>query len=902
MDCERLCLTLQELSSSIQLVASSPSNFVLHRTQCFCLARSYALAVHHVSQQLHWVLSACDDWCLLENLVPSLSELHHAMLQGHKFLQDCSFLEGWVRKAMILALSSEAQDVCLHDLVWCLSVVHQALHQLPFAVLKTEDDVFSSLNATWADTSQKDDLMTLTDALAHNITKWEGHLSQESLPTHLQEEVKGQCCLARFLLRRLLREIDFYDAYDGFHDASAAYDTSLECLWVDPIHFTIKEAIGHGAYAVVYEVEWYGQRFGQKEFFGVDESFFGREAAIQSRLRHPNVLQLICCTSKPSRSRCSLVTELMDMDLRSMIDNRCNNGFNPPFSLATAVDLMLQIAKGMEYLHDFGMSKAKYTSSKYTTLHAGTTYWRAPEVFKVESKKELERKYTKKADVYSFAMVCYEILTGSVPFDDGNKLKTLHKRLLRGERPSLPRTCPQYLSSYIERCWHANPEKRPSFAQISRTLRHLKAILLMSVTPSSSSALTDRACAIIEDKLEQTIGADWVSNISRGVTTRSLTISFEMSWYKVVEKKLTADVASSTAATASVIGRDSQFICCVQWLFGRRSLQEHSRHTSDLVGSSLLSIRRFTYVELDRATKQFSVPLGRGGAGVVYKATLVTGQVVAIKVFSERSREVSGQAIFRELEILGRIRHRNLVPLLGFCYEGDRLLLVYKFMPGGDLENLRRHGRVLDWAHKYNIICGLALALNYLHNNCTPSILHRDVKPCNILLDENQEACLSDFGIARLLGDSDTHMTTNLMGTMGYIAPEYLTTLKLGPEADVYSFGIVVLELACGRRSMEPDAEIRHIVEYSWTLHHQKRLLGAAQESLRKEGHHYNEEELQRLLHLGLACIQSNPRDRPNMSMVVLILSKEVEAPIPVQRPYYMGLLQDDSGEPAGYV
>ncbi|KAI5074562.1 hypothetical protein GOP47_0010523 [Adiantum capillus-veneris] len=222
---------LEELSSSIQGVASSPSNFVLHRTQCYCLARSYALAVDHVTQQLR-----CDGSVVLD-LQPCLSELHHAMIQGHKFLQDCSFQDGWVRKALILAFTSEVQDVCLHDL--------------------------------------EDDCLQLINALKHDITDWEHQLSQEDLPTNLQEEVMAQCYLARYLLQKLENE----------SIVGASNDSLLECLWVDPLQFTIKQSIGHGAFATVHEVEWFGQRFAQKEFFGVDESFLGKEAAVQASLR-----------------------------------------------------------------------------------------------------------------------------------------------------------------------------------------------------------------------------------------------------------------------------------------------------------------------------------------------------------------------------------------------------------------------------------------------------------------------------------------------------------------------------------------------------------------------------------------------------------------------------------------
>lgn len=316
--------------------------------------------------------------------------------------------------------------------------------------------------------------------------------------------------------------------------------------------------------------------------------------------------------------------------------------------------------------------------------------------------------------------------------------------------------------------------------------------------------------------------------------------------------------------------------------------QEQHAINIDTVEFYHLSIPRFSYKELRQATNDFRSFIGVGGAGTVYRGTLKDGQVVAVKHMSNWNRQVHKEAFLKELELLGRLRHRNLVPLLGFCCEYDHLLLVHKFMPGGDLCSLQERGIILPWAHRYNILRGIASALDYLHNGYPTRILHRDVKPANILLDENWEACLADFGIARLLPDSETHVTTTLMGTYGYIAPEYCAFLRVGAEVDVYSFGVVALELASGRRCFERDAEICHIVEYVWRMYQQKRPLDAAIENVRQVS---NQGDLLRVLHLGLACTQSDPKERPTMSRVVQVLSKTVEAPIPTHLPYYMGPL-----------
>ncbi|KAI5074561.1 hypothetical protein GOP47_0010522 [Adiantum capillus-veneris] len=464
-------------------------------------------------------------------------------------------------------------------------------------------------------------------------------------------------------------------------------------------------------------------------------------------------------------------------------------------------------------------------------------------------------------------MVCYEILTGKVPFDDGGKLKDLHKRLLRGERPILPSSCPPYLASYVERCWHTNPEKRPSFAQISRTLRHLKGILLKSASPS---------CSLMEDKFEQTLaGSDWVFAAKNGFTTKSMTITIEMSWYNELESKLRERIE----AAAKI--KQFRFTDLVSKVLGRfRGSSDKGLKQEEYVmipdSVKCCPLRIFPYEELHQATDGFSTN-NRIECGRVFKGTLVDGQVVAVKDFTD----LSMSEFLTELEVSGSGRHPNLVPNLGFCYEEGNFLLVHKFMPGGALSNYLRPDGVtqLTWAQKYKIVCGLTSALSFLHNDCSPPVVHRDVKPSNIFLDDNQEACLTDFGIARPLFGGEADVTA-IMGSFGYVAPEYVTSGTLALEADVYSFGVVVLELLCGRRVIDRNEEIPYIVEYAWRLHQQERLLDATRENIGREGHHYDEEELRCLLHLGLACT-SHPEDRPAMRRVVQVMSKEVEAPIP---------------------
>ncbi|MCO5548482.1 hypothetical protein L7F22_001941 [Adiantum nelumboides] len=238
----------------------------------------------------------------------------------------------------------------------------------------------------------------------------------------------------------------------------------------------------------------------------------------------------------------------------------------------------------------------------------------------------------------------------------------------------------------------------------------------------------------------------------------------------------------------------SKFMCSLRWNCGR--CLGKKPHVIDVLDSDERSesfLQQFSYAELYQATYHFdsSNVTGHGATGPVFKATLADGRVAAIKVFANTNRDLLGdQVITIEIKVLGRLRHRNLVPLLGFCCEKNHRMLVYKFMPGGDLWSFRQQGNALTWAQKYNIVCGVASGLDFLHKE---GVLHRDVKPNNILLDANQEACLAGFGISRFLSTKETHVTTSVKGTLGYLAPEYVSTLRLGSEADVYSFGMVVL-------------------------------------------------------------------------------------------------------------
>ena len=233
--------------------------------------------------------------------------------------------------------------------------------------------------------------------------------------------------------------------------------------------------------------------------------------------------------------------------------------------------------------------------------------------------------------------------------------------------------------------------------------------------------------------------------------------------------------------------------------------------------------KRFTYHELSRATNSFAEvgKLGEGGFGGVYKGLLSDSNTeVAVKRVSRGSKQGKKEYI-SEVKIISRLRHSNLVQLLGWCHEKGELLLVYEFLPNGSLDAHLFGGKImLTWIVRYKIALGLASALLYLHDEWEQCVVHRDIKSNNVMLDSNFNAKLGDFGLARLVDHDLGSQTTVLAGTMGYLAPECVTTGKFSKESDVYSFGVVALEIACGRKPVEPRDEPSKVrmLEWVWDL------------------------------------------------------------------------------------
>ncbi|XP_010262574.1 PREDICTED: L-type lectin-domain containing receptor kinase IV.1-like [Nelumbo nucifera] len=299
--------------------------------------------------------------------------------------------------------------------------------------------------------------------------------------------------------------------------------------------------------------------------------------------------------------------------------------------------------------------------------------------------------------------------------------------------------------------------------------------------------------------------------------------------------------------------------------------------------------QRFKFKELYIATKGFRETelLGSGGFGTVYRGILPTSKVeVAVKRVSHESRQGMREFV-AEIVSIGRLRHRNLVQLLGYCRRKGELLLVYDYMPNGSLDKYifdqPKSNSRLSWDQRFRIIKGVASALFYLHEDWEQIVVHRDVKSSNVLLDGEFNGRLGDFGLSRLYDHGTDPQTTHVMGTLGYLAPEIARTSKATPSTDVFAFGAFMLEVACGKRPMEPQAsggdEDVILVDWVFSSWRGGTILETADPNL---GGDYVVEEMDLVLKLGLACCNSIPTARPTMRQVLELLNGDAPLPDPL--------------------
>ncbi|KAL3843693.1 hypothetical protein ACJIZ3_001096 [Penstemon smallii] len=376
-------------------------------------------------------------------------------------------------------------------------------------------------------------------------------------------------------------------------------------------------------------------------------------------------------------------------------------------------------------------------------------------------------------------------------------------------------------------------------------------------------------------------------------------------------------VFGSVGASVAVLAVTCLIIIVVVFKKGQRVSGVFSGFQSDVDvdddGNGLLNWRpktddslRFNIQELERATDEFSDKnlIGKGQFGIVYKGKLSNGTMIAVKKIIDSDFQRDSE-FCQEVEIITTLKHRNLVPLKGWSVdecnyreEESQKYLVYDYMSNGNLENHLFPSQIgrkttLTWPQRKSIILDIANAIAYLHYGVKPSIYHRDIKPTNILLDSNMRAKVGDFGLAKEAKEGESHPTTRIVGTHGYLAPEYALYGQLTEKSDVYSFGIVILEIMSGRKAIDLSSSTFLITDWAWCLMKGGKveqvfdgcLLGDEDSVVKKR---YTIRIMERFVLVGILCAHLMVALRPNILDALKMLEGDVEVPIVPDRPFYV--------------
>lgn len=308
-----------------------------------------------------------------------------------------------------------------------------------------------------------------------------------------------------------------------------------------------------------------------------------------------------------------------------------------------------------------------------------------------------------------------------------------------------------------------------------------------------------------------------------------------------------------------------------------KSSSTRDQHEEDLEEIAAKEQKNFSFEALVAATKNFHVShkLGEGGFGPVFQGKLSDGREIAVKRLSQRSAQ-GKKEFLNEAKLLSRVQHKNVVNLLGYCVRDPEKLLVYEYVSNQSIDKFLFKSdkrELLDWKRRHDIVTGVAKGLLYLHEQAHCTIIHRDIKASNILLDDKWVPKIADFGMARLFPEDQTHVQTRVAGTNGYMAPEYLMHGNLSKKADVFSFGVVVLELISGQKnsSFDRDPDSGNLIEWAYKLYRKQRSLEIMDPVLVSSA---DTEQISMLVQIGLLCVQSDPQLRPAMDRVVVLLSR----------------------------
>ncbi|XP_074336358.1 cysteine-rich receptor-like protein kinase 44 [Apium graveolens] len=343
------------------------------------------------------------------------------------------------------------------------------------------------------------------------------------------------------------------------------------------------------------------------------------------------------------------------------------------------------------------------------------------------------------------------------------------------------------------------------------------------------------------------------------------------------------------------------FLLVLFWILKRKRKQRipTGRSNDDIVEDiSNIESLQYDFSTVQLATNYFSDSnkLGEGGFGSVHKGIFQNGQEIAVKRLSRGSNQ-GQQEFINEVMLVAKLQHRNLIRLIGFCFEGTERLLIYEFMPNASLNHFifdSAKRSYLDWERRYKIISGVARGILYLHEDSRLRIIHRDLKASNVLLDAEMNPKIADFGMARLFNLDETltetqAITNRIVGTYGYMAPEYAMYGQFSVKSDVFSFGVLVLELLSGQKNhnFRNGENVEDLASFAWKNWREGTPSNVIDPILRNSSGSLH--EMIRCIHIGLLCVQENVRERPTMASVVLMLNSfSLSLAVPSEPAFFM--------------
>ncbi|KAL3624067.1 hypothetical protein CASFOL_032883 [Castilleja foliolosa] len=490
-------------------------------------------------------------------------------------------------------------------------------------------------------------------------------------------------------------------------------------------------------------------------------------------------------------------------------------------------------------------------------------------------------KITRKSDTYAFGVVLFEVLCGRpaveswLPEEERVLTKWGRDKICKGQvdqivdkslREEISSNSLKIFVGIAERCMHDEPKNRPTMSQV---VQQLELALDQQDKKQVSSVLNEIASA--SDDIISPCNNENGRSVKTGKPINITPLPEEQTNSVVVNGKL--PYRKRDGATMQKPSRIWSWD--VFWNRARLSKKNElaTNARNEVIIFTDIGVP-LTYENVIRATGSFHINncTGKGGFGAIYKAEIAPGVIVAVKRLAA-GRFLSVDQFNAEIKILGRVHHPNLVTLIGYHASENEMFLIHNFISGGNLERFIREKSTepsVDWRILHKIALDISRALTYLHHECIPRVLHRDVKPSHILLDEHHNARLSGFGEARFLEASETGTTTSVAGTYGYVAPEYAMTCRVSDKADVYSYGVVLLELVSDKRALDPSFSSYgngfNIVDWACMLLKEGRAKEFFAAGLWDAGSH---DDLMEVLHLAVVCASNSLSIRPSMKQVV---------------------------------